>query len=184
MAKKTFALNTEPHVATVGERDLEFQPEVMGDEFMDALAELKEAQKETSGIDLDDLSTVDPDKLRGAARGLRCFLARLMLPASAALFTRLDVVKDGEVLKSFHDVDEANAHAEKVDGGARVVDAMRLPDRILIDLMEWVTELYGGGADERPPTSSGASAKPSPKGGRRGMGVSPSRVSKGPAAGR
>jgi hypothetical protein len=185
VAKRTFALNTEPHVATVGGQELEFQPEVMGDEFMDALSELKEAQKAASGVDLDDLSTVDPDKLRGAARGLRGFLAKLMLPDSAALFTRLDVVKDGAVLESFQDQEEANAYAAEVKGGgARVVDAMRLPDRILVDLMEWVTELYGGGADERPPTSSGASAKASPRAGRRGMGVSPSKVSKGPAAGR
>lgn len=184
MAKKSFALNTEPHVADVGGTELHFQPEVMGDEFMDALAGLKTAQKAASGIDLDDLQSVDPQALRTAARGLRVFLAELMLPESAAVFLRLNVVRAGVVLESFQDPDEAAAFAEESGEGARVVDELRLPDRILVDLMEWVTELYGGGADERPPTSSGGSAKPSQRGGRRGTGVSPSRVSKAPAAGR
>ncbi|MGA5202817.1 hypothetical protein [Streptomyces variegatus] len=182
MAKKSFALNTEPHVASVGDAELLFQPEVMGDEFMDALGELREAQKAASGIDLEDLQTLDPDALRSASRGLRGFLAQLMLPESAELFTRLDVVADGAVVASYQDRDEAQKHADGIEG-ARVLDALRLPDRVLVELMEWVTELYGGGADQRPPTSSSASAPRSQKGGRRGMGVSPSRVST-PAAGR
>ncbi|MFJ4627198.1 hypothetical protein [Streptomyces sp. NPDC088847] len=183
MARKKITLNTEPHVVEIGDTELEFLPEVMGDEFVEAFGELKEAQKAASGLDLDDLSTLDPSLIRGAARGMRSFLARLMLPETAELFTRINVVdKAGKVLDSFHDQDEAKAYAEKRKG-ARTVDAFPLPDRHMITIMEFVVELYGAGADERPPTSSSASATPSRKGGRRGMGVSPSRVST-PASGR
>lgn len=174
MATRTFALNTEPHVAQVGDTTLEFQPEVMGDDFMDAYAALREAQQPI-GVDINDLANVDSAQLRTVSRSLRAFLARLMLEESARLFTRLDVVKAGEVLESFSDLAEAEAYAAKVRGGARVVDALRLPDRVLVELLEWVVELYGGG--QRPPTSSGGSAQASPPVGRRGTGVSPSRAS-------
>lgn len=176
MAKKTFALNTEPHVATVGDTDLLFKPEVMGDEFMDALHDLQEAQKAASGVDLEDLQNLDADALRKTARALRGFLAELMLPESAALFTRVDVYEDGKVAASYATREEADAHAAG-SPGAKAVDAMPLPDRILVQLMEWVIEIYGGGADERPPTSSSASATRSPKAGRRGTGVSASKGS-------
>lgn len=177
MANRTFAMYTDPHVATVGGTDLEFLPEVMGDEFMDHYSELVAAQKAASGIDLDDLANLDPTKLRGATRALRAFLSRLMLPDSAALFTRLNVVQDGKVLEAFADRVDADAYAAEVEGGdARVVDAFRLPDRILVQLMEWVVELYGGGADARPTGSSSGSATPSRRAGRRGTGVSPSKA--------
>lgn len=182
MAKKSFALNTEPHVATVGDTDLLFKPEVMGDEFMDALGELKDAQRAASGVDLEDLQGLDADALRSASRGLRGFLAELMLPESAGLFTRVEVIADGAVVATYQDREEAQERADGI-AGAKVVDALRLPDRILVQLMEWVIELYGGGADERPPTSSSGSAPRSPRAGRRGMGVSPSKAST-PAAGR
>ncbi|MGX1514044.1 hypothetical protein [Streptomyces collinus] len=182
MATKSFSLNTEPHVASVGETDLLFQPEVMGDEFMDALGELRDVQKAASGVDLEDLQTLDPDALRAASRALRGFLAQLMLPESAALFTSLEVIADGARVATYQDREEAQQHADGI-AGAKVQDALRLPDRVLVELMEWVTELYGGGADKRPPTSSSASAPRSRTGGRRGMGVSPSKAST-PAAGR
>ncbi|MFF5668789.1 hypothetical protein ACFY8S_01410 [Streptomyces hygroscopicus] len=175
MATRNFALNTEPHVAQVGDIALEFQPEVMGDDFMDAYAELREAQRGI-GVDPDDLSGADPGQLRQVSRALRSFLAHLMLPESAELITRLDVVKGGETLGSFTDIEEAEAYAAAVEGGgARVRDALRLPDRVLVELLEWVIELYGGG--ERPPMSSSASAKASPQGGRPGTGASRSRGS-------
>ncbi|MFI2300181.1 hypothetical protein ACH5AL_15260 [Actinacidiphila glaucinigra] len=175
--KKTFSLHTEPHVADVGGKELQFLPEVMGDQFMDAYSGLIEAQRAASGIDLEDLATVDSNKLRGAARAMRAFLAELMLPESAGLFTRLNVVKDGKVLESFPDRVDAERFADEVEGGgAVVVDAFPLPDRILVQLLEWVVELYGGGADERPPTSSTGSATASRRGGRRGMGVPSSRA--------
>ncbi|MFE3253674.1 hypothetical protein [Streptomyces sp. NPDC059209] len=78
MATKTSSINTKPHVADVGGTELLFQLEVMGDDFMDAYAELRDAQR-GSGVDLDDLQGTDPAQLRVAARALRTFLAELML---------------------------------------------------------------------------------------------------------
>ncbi|MFF4292082.1 hypothetical protein ACFY0N_00325 [Streptomyces vinaceus] len=53
-----------------------------------------------------------------------------------------------------------------------VFAGMRLPDRILIDLMEWVLELYG----RRPNGSSGDSAPPSRRAGTPGKAASRSRA--------
>ncbi|MFF6642292.1 hypothetical protein ACFY83_34360 [Streptomyces althioticus] len=37
--RKTFALKTEPHIADIGGTELGCEPELTGDEFMDAYAE-------------------------------------------------------------------------------------------------------------------------------------------------
>ncbi|PWI06534.1 hypothetical protein DIZ27_32865 [Streptomyces sp. NWU339] len=172
--RKSFALHTEPHVAEVGETELLFEPEVFGDEFMDAYADLRDAQKE-KGIDLENLAELDPSVIRHAMRALRQFLARQMLPESAELITRLDVVKDGKTLKSFQNLEEAEEYAAQRPG-ARVVDGLRLPTRVLVELLEWVVELFGGGGS-RPTMSSSASATASRKAGTRGTAVSPSKAS-------
>ncbi|WP_306967350.1 hypothetical protein [Streptomyces afghaniensis] len=78
-------------MADIGGTELLFQPEVMGDEFMDAYAELRDAQK-AKGVDLDNLAEADPKDIRRTGRALRLFLARQMLEESADLFLRLDVV--------------------------------------------------------------------------------------------
>ncbi|MFJ4702802.1 hypothetical protein ACIP5N_32080 [Streptomyces sp. NPDC088768] len=64
---------------------------------------------------------------------------------------------------------------------ATVFAEMRLPDRVLVELMEWAVELYGG--QGRPPTSSTDSSRASRRAGT--SGTAPSR-SKGstPARGR
>lgn len=173
--QKTFALNTEPHVATIGDTDLKFQAEVMSDDFMDAYTQLRETQKAAGGVDLDNLKSGDTDQLGKISRGMRSFLAQLMLPESAALFTRRDVTQDGTVLASYACDEEAQTRAAKEGGRARVVDHLRLPDRVLVELLEWAVELYSGGS--RPPTSSGGSATASPQAGRSGTVSSPSRAS-------
>ncbi|MGO4430460.1 hypothetical protein AB4Z54_69785, partial [Streptomyces sp. MCAF7] len=71
---------------------------------MDAYAELRDAQK-ARGVDLDNLAETDPKDVRRTARALRLFLARQMLDEPADLFLRLNVVKDGETVESFHDLD-------------------------------------------------------------------------------
>ncbi|MET8746892.1 hypothetical protein [Streptomyces sp. NPDC004728] len=173
--RKSFALHTEPHVADIGGTELLFQPEVMGDEFMDAYAQLRDAQK-AKGVDLDDLADADPSDIRKSVRALRVFLAQQMLPESAEQFLHIDVVKDSKVLKSFQDLEEAEAYAA-TRKGARLVDALRLPSRVLVDLMEWIVELYGGGGDARPTTSSSGSSTTSRPAGSRGTGRSPSKAS-------
>jgi hypothetical protein len=49
-----------------------------------------------------------------------------------------------------------------------------LPNRIVMQLLEWAMEIYGG---DRPPTSSPASATTSPQAGTRGTASSRSRAS-------
>ncbi|GGZ73308.1 hypothetical protein ACFOOM_00860 [Streptomyces echinoruber] len=172
--RKTIALNTEPHIIEVGPHELELQPEVYGDEFVDAYVELSEAQK-AKGVDLENLDeATDPQVLRRTMRAVRVFLARQMLPKSAEFFLRLDVVQDGKALKSFQDLDEAQAFA---DGhpGARVRDALRLPTRAVVEILETVVELYGGGG--RPTTPSSGSARRSRPGGTSGTAPSLSRAS-------
>lgn len=173
--RKSFALHTEPHVAEIGGMELLFQPEVMGDEFMDAYTRLREAQQ-VEGAALDDLASADASDVRRSARALRVFLARQMLPESAEQFLRIDVVQAGEVLETFQDLEEAETYAAERPG-ARIVDALRLPTRVLVELLEWVVELYGGGGDARPTTSSSGSSTASRPAGSRGTGPSPSRAS-------
>ncbi|MEV5583011.1 hypothetical protein AB0L39_31175 [Streptomyces parvus] len=117
---------------------------------MDAYQNLRDTQRQ-SGVDLDDLSGVDGKDLRRVTRAVRVFLGGLMLPDSAAQLLRLDVVLDDKVVESFDDLDAALARAEELEG-ARVVDGLRLPDRVLLELVNWVIELYSGG--QRPPTQS------------------------------
>ncbi|MFE9319234.1 hypothetical protein ACFYNV_29745 [Streptomyces albidoflavus] len=176
--RKSFALATEPHVAELPSLGLELQflAEVMGDEYLDAYAEMRDMQKAETGVDVDDLEGADVEKVKAASSGLRVFLSRLMLPESAELITRVDVVRGGKTVNSFPSWDEAKAHAERVKGGgARPVWALRLPDRVLVELLEWTVELYTGG--RRPPTSSGGSSTASRKGGTRGTGTSRSKGS-------
>ncbi|MFF5045698.1 hypothetical protein [[Kitasatospora] papulosa] len=174
MAKKTFALNTKPHIADVGGTELAFQAEVMGDDFMDAYVGLRDAQRGL-GVDVDNLDELDPQMLRNVSGALRDFLARLMLPDSADLLTELQVVSAGRTIETFKDRETAEEFAATVDGETRITYSLRLPDRVLTELMEWVVELYSGG--KRPPTSSSGSAKASRRAGMRGTGVSPSKVS-------
>ncbi|MGW5925229.1 hypothetical protein ACWF2L_03145 [Streptomyces anulatus] len=169
MANKSFAINKTPHIAEIGDDlKLEFQAEVMGDEFMDAYQKLRDTQRQ-SGVDLDDLTEVEGNDLRKVTRAVRVFLGGLMLPESAARMLRLDVVADGKVVESLEDLDAALARAEELEG-ARVVDGLRLPDRVLLQLVDWVIELYSGG--QRPPTQSAGSSTTSRPAGTRGTGTS------------
>lgn len=171
--KKSFALNVDPHEAVIGPHTLLFQPEVMGDKFLDAYERLRATQR-AAGVN-GDLSTAEPEILRQVVDQLRVFLANLMLPESAEVFARWEVRADGKVLGSYGTPDEAAEAAEQAGDGAAVVSAcLPLPDRIMIELMEFAVELYGGGAS-RPPTSSGGSAPASRNPGNPGRAGSRSR---------
>lgn len=69
VATMAFALNTETHVAQAGDTTLEFQPEVMGDDFMGAYAEMREQQP--IGVDISVPANADPAQRRTASRALR-----------------------------------------------------------------------------------------------------------------
>ncbi|MFF2964221.1 hypothetical protein ACFVT1_36260 [Streptomyces sp. NPDC057963] len=148
MARKSFALRTESHVAEIGDDiELEFQPEVMGDEFLDAYEALQDTYTEL-GVDPSNAAGMTPAQLRTTTDAVRAFLAGLMLPESAAQF-----------------------------------DTMRLPHRVIVALLEWTMEIYGGNGGQRPPTSSNGSAAASPPRGTRGTASSRSKGST-PARGR
>ncbi|MGD9485747.1 hypothetical protein WDH52_21255 [Streptomyces sp. TRM70308] len=144
MANKKFALNTQPHVAEIGDDvTLYFRPEVMGDEFLDSYGRLQETQKFLN-VDLSDAASVDLSHVRQVNVELRVFLASLMLPESAEEFARWEVQVGGKTVSS-HGEPEVARKAAEGRKGATVVDAgLRLPDRVLVELMEWVVELYGG----------------------------------------
>ncbi|MFJ6014454.1 hypothetical protein [Streptomyces sp. NPDC092952] len=173
MAKRQFTLNTQPHEAEIGDAVYLFEPEVLGDEFLDRYERLQEANRRLN-IDPGNMVNADLSKVREAAVAMRVFLASLMLPESAAEFARWDVITGGKTVSSHSTPEEAEEAAAKRKD-ATVKDAgRRYPDRVLVELMEWVVELYGG---NRPPTSSSGSAPASPPPGRSGRGASPSRAS-------
>lgn len=172
MARKTFALNTDPHVAEVGGVELSFRPEIMGDEFLDSFEALQTSYKLAS-VDPDDLSTLTGDRLRGITGSVRKFLAEMMLPESATVFASWELRAGDEVLGTYATAEAAVLAADARPGSTVVDVGMRLPDRILIELMEWVLEVHG----RRPPTSSSASPTPSPTRGSRGTGPSRSLAS-------
>jgi hypothetical protein len=151
--QKTFSLNTEPHEARIGtDIVLGFVAEVYGDEFLDAYGRLRESQKAVSGGG----ENADPKELVKAMGALRAFLSDLMTPESRELFNRADVVVGGKVVQSFPSWDAAEEYAQGVPD-ATVVHQLRLPARVLTELMEWVAELYGGGASNRPTGRSSGS---------------------------
>ncbi|WP_030236752.1 hypothetical protein [Streptomyces sp. NRRL S-350] len=172
MATRTFALNTVPHVAEIGPHKLSFEPEVYGDEFLDAYEKLRNSQAEL-GVDLNDLGNVEPAKLRQVVGSLRVFLASLMLPESAAVFARWDVVAGGVAVGSYSEPGLAAKAAAEQEGATVKDESLRLPDRVLVELLEWAVELYGGGA--RPTGLSSGSAQASPSRGTRGRAALPSR---------
>lgn len=152
MASKTFAIRTEPHEATIGNVVLCFVPETKGSDFVQAYAELRTIQATVIGKKTEDL---DPESLALVSRALRAFLQNFMLPESAAVFSRFDVISNGTLVSSHLTEEEAAYAAASIASGADVVDrSMDLPDRVLIEMLEWVAGLYGGGAKERPTTSS------------------------------
>ncbi|MFI7467404.1 hypothetical protein [Nonomuraea sp. NPDC049646] len=159
MAKQKFAINTEPHVAEIGDDiELLFKPETMGDEFLDAWHSLQETYRGL-GIDPANIKDSPADVLRIAGTAVRRFIAGFMLPDSARLYAWWEVQdKTGKVVFDTGDPDEAATHAEKLKGATVVDVGLKLPERIHIQLMQWLMEVYG----QRPTMPSPASATPSP----------------------
>ncbi|MGW3512092.1 hypothetical protein [Streptomyces sp. NPDC000994] len=176
MATKSFAIRTENHVADLGDLGpLEFVPEILGDEFLDGYSKVQEAQSALG--DEKDLTKLDPDVLRSVYGAMRSFLATLMTPESAERFLRFEVIKGGKTTAHFRTREEADAYASELTGAVRVEDkGMRLPDRVLVEMLEWSTELYAGGGD-RPTTPSSGSSRASRRAGTPSKGSSRSKGS-------
>ncbi|MFC4060257.1 hypothetical protein ACFOWE_18285 [Planomonospora corallina] len=174
MARQKFAVNTEPHVAEIGDDIiLEFRPEVMGDEFLEAWEALQEAYR-TLGIDQTNVRESSAASLKAATTAVRRFISGFMLPESAKLYAWWEVRdRAGAVVFDTGDPQEAAERAEAVEGATVVDVGLRLPDRVHIELMGWLTEVYG----QRPPTLSPGSAAASPPPGARSTGSSRSKGS-------
>jgi len=174
VASRDFAVRTEPHVANlVGLGELHFVPEVFGDEFRDGYHRVQEAQAAVGGQE--DLTKMDPATLRQVYGSMREFLGSLMTPKSAERWLRFEVIKGGKLVDHFRSRAQAEEKAAEV--GGRVEDrGLRVPDRVLLELLEWTVELYGGGND-RPTTPSSGSSRASRRAGTPGKGSSPSKGS-------
>ncbi|MEU6594807.1 hypothetical protein ABZ923_37370 [Streptomyces sp. NPDC046881] len=174
MATRDFAVRTENHVANLtGLGTLEFVPEVFGDEFLDGYSRVQEAQRAIGGEE--DLTKMDPATLREVYGSMREFLGSLMTPESAERWLRFEVIKGAKLVDHYRS--RAQAEEKAAEEGGRVVDkSMRVPDRVLLELLEWTVELYGGGND-RPTTPSSGSSRASRRAGTPGKASSPSKAS-------
>ncbi|AKA61671.1 hypothetical protein SEA_YDN12_4 [Streptomyces phage YDN12] len=131
MATKTFEIRTDPHEAVIGPHTLLLEPEVIGAEFAQAYAAIREVQGKVKSAQASKGSStkhakadgLDADVLTELSEAMRSFVRRFMLPDSQAVF-----------------------------------DGIRLPDRILVQLMEYVAELYGGGSGNQAAAGGTSSA--------------------------
>lgn len=145
MARKQFTVNTEPHVAEIGDIELLFRPEVNGGEFLDKILDMQEHLAPLAALatrmqaDPESLSPDDVEKLRGATRALSAFVGNYLIEESKPVFAEA-----------------------------------ALPDRVLVELLAWLKEVYSGG---RPTGSATGSQQRSPKAGTRSTGNSRSKAS-------
>jgi hypothetical protein len=111
---------------------------------------------------------VDGDAFLDAYDSLRERYSGLHLGGGADL----DGVQTSDLREAIGAVRTFLAELMLPESAARFETA-KLPNRIIMQLLEWVMEIYGGG---RPPTSSPASATTSRPGGTRGTARSRSRA--------
>jgi hypothetical protein len=171
--RRSFALNKTPHVADLGDVELKFQAEVMGDEFLEGYVNLQAAYKGLGTGTGNDGAGMDLGQAAGIIRELRSFLCNLLIPESKAVFSRFVVLKGGKETGAYLTREEAVSAAEGVKGATVRDDSLQLPLRVLMEILEWIATLYGGEA--RPTGSSTASSSPSRRGTRRGTATSASK---------
>jgi hypothetical protein len=134
VAERTFNINTEPHTARIGEHVLLFEPEVIGSDFIQAYTALQDVQQRASASN------------------------RPARKASATQHAKASEVPDTKILKELDSAMRAFLEELLVPESRETFRTMRLPQRVLVQLIEWVTELYGGGSgnpDAAGGTSSG-----------------------------
>lgn len=128
MASRTFTIRTEPHEAHVGPKTLLFVPEADGAEFVAAYDQLTEMQKRLVG--------------RKATSN------KAAKPAD----TSPEALKEvNAAMRSF--IDRFLLDDSKPDFAE-----MKIPDRVLVQIIEFLAEVYGGGSgnpDEAGGTSTG-----------------------------
>lgn len=126
--RKKFTVNTEPHVAEVGDDEFLFKPEAYTDELIEAWASLRVLEEASAATQekKGDGDKIDPtdlvERTKRASSSIRQFIASMMLEESVPRFNEV-----------------------------------KLPDRVLIEMMRWVMEVYG----LRPTGSSNDSSESS-----------------------
>ncbi|MFI1954795.1 hypothetical protein ACH437_23605 [Streptomyces xinghaiensis] len=146
----------------------------MGDEFLEGYVQLQEAYRGLGAGSTNDAAGMDLGKAAEIIRELRAFLFNLLMPESKEVFSRFVVLKGGRELGAYLTREEAAAAAEDITGPTTIRDeSLQLPLRVLMEILEWVAELYGG--QQRPTGSSTVSSSPSRRGTRRGTATSPSK---------
>lgn len=131
MAFKEFVVRSEPHVAKIGTTSLSFQPEVNGSTFAQAYERLRAAQRKVSKGE-----AVKASGTKHAREENIDVAALTELSAELSRFVRTFLYDD--------------------DSRA-AFDALNLPDRVLVQLMEWTAELFGGGSGN-PDADGGTSS--------------------------
>lgn len=119
MASKAFEIRTEPNEALIGDATLLFQAEVVGAEFAEAYDALRSVQQKVKGLEGGKPSSTKHAKA-----------------------DHVDSTTLAELSNAMRDFVGRFLLPES----KTVFDSMRLPDRVLVQLMEWVAELYGGGS--------------------------------------
>jgi len=129
MAERSFEINVDPHVFNVGGARLLLQPEVVGAEFATAYAELRKVQQRVQ-------------QSQKAAKG-----------ASSTKHKTADADGiDAEVLTELHEAMRSFLRRFMLPESQEVFDGLRLPDRILVAMLEAAAELYGSTGDADRPT--------------------------------
>lgn len=131
MATKVFEIRTDPHEAVIGDITLLLEPEVVGAEFAQAYSTLREVQKKVKDAQATKGTSTKHAKADGLDAGLLSELSESMRG-----FVRRFMLPDSQT----------------------IFDGMRLPDRVLVQLMEYVAELYGGGSGNQVAAGGTSSA--------------------------
>lgn len=120
MAERVFEVRTKPHTARIGDQTFLFQPEAEGAEFVKAYTELQDVQAE---------------------------VARKLKPAKASSSKH---AKQAETdLSIVADLDRAMREflsGLMLEESREAFAATRIPQRVLVEMIEWTAELYGGGS--------------------------------------
>lgn len=117
---RVFELRTEPHPVRVGTTVLHFEPETYGADFVEAYNDLRDAQVRVS---------------RKAA-------GRKASSSKHAQDPDLNV----EDVKALNDTMRRFVRGFLVPESHAAFDGLKIPDRILLELIDYLAELYGGGS--------------------------------------
>lgn len=120
MTERVFTIRTEPHRAVIGDKTLLFEPECEGTDFLDAYRKLQEVQ----------------GRVNRQVHGTKASSSKHAKEPEVNIEELAEV---GISMRAF-------ISRFLLPESRPVFDEMRLPDRILLQLIEFVSELYGGGS--------------------------------------